>query len=118
MSMKKLKKYEKINFADFEYVKEKRPHLAAPAIYAIFCEPTRRAYFFASTNVLEQMHYYLEEIIFDLFEGPKDLLNDLKLYPFDSFWFIIFTVSPEWKNIRKSEREVENIKKTWPYGFY
>ena len=97
---------------------EKRPHLAAPGIYAIFCEPTGRAYFFDSENILEQMDYYLEEIIFDLFQGPKDLLNDLKLYPFDSFWFIIFTVGPEWKNIRKSELEVENIKKTWPYGFY
>ena len=118
MGMKKLKKYEKINFADFYFVKEKRPHLAAPGIYAIFCEATERAYFLTSDDVLERMDYYLDEITFDNFEGPKDLLEDLKRYKWDSFWFIIFVVGPEWKSIRKSEREMEHLKKIWPYNFY
>lgn len=118
MSMKKLKNYEKINFADFPFVKTKRPYLAAPGIFAIFCNVNKRAYFESSPNILEEMEFEQDDILNDLFEGPKDLISDFKKYEWDSFYFIIIAVGKEWKPIPKCLKEIENVKKSWPYSLY
>lgn len=118
MSIKKLKNYEKIKLLDFSYVKEKRLHLKQPGIYAIFCEESQRAYFHLSLDILEQMDCDVQQLSYDFYEGPKELLDDVKTYGLSSFWFIIFVFGPEWKFRRKCYKEIEKIKENWPYGLY
>ena len=118
MTMKKLKKYEKINLINFEYVKEKSSHLAAPGIYAIFCEATERAYIDSSSNVLESLESQFDEILDNYYQGPMDLLLDLKKFDLGRFWFIILAIGPELKTFPKRQAELHKTKANWPYGIY
>lgn len=67
-------------------MKEKRPHLAAPEVYAIFCDTTELACFKSSSDILEEMDCNIEELLGG--RGQKGLLEDLKRFSWDSFWFI------------------------------
>lgn len=118
MSIRKIKNYQKINFADFQYLKPKRQDLAVPGIFAIFCDTTKKAYFESSSNILQEMDCEQDDLLNNLFQGPKELIQDVNTYEWTSFWFLIIKVGAEWKSIPKCLKEIEFQKEIWPYSLY
>ena len=92
-------------------------NILQPGIFKIVCTKTGRAFFGEGNNVLAEMMNY-QESMFEKNVSSEIFLQDYKNFGLDSFDFIIVSAGPDWKNEKKRQLKLKEVRDSWPGELY